>query len=280
MESASEGSSPLLGLVTASPDPRRTEALKQIGPRGVCSAGGPELFGANYMSIISPARPPGRVNEVLASVRISQVYRALGGPELRRSGQDRYRGRAWWRDGDGFNVSLDDARNLWNDFPTGEGGGVLDLVVRVCGGSRQNALRWVADLVGCPLDDHPLPHFERVRWARGRRQIERELAKARLWLRSALALGKEVIDRLKAPLTDPTLPWPTVGEIARWTAQLEAWRRLDDAGLVAEYVWWAQHHPRLTGGLVYAARLRETVERQALRAYLTVVATGEEVDAA
>jgi hypothetical protein len=220
------------------------------------------------------------VNEVLAGTKISQVYRALTGREPRRTGSETLRAVAVWRDGDGFNVSLDDTRGLWHDFTTGEGGGVLDLVVRVRGGSRQDALRWVADLVGCPLDDRPLSAFDRTRWVKQQRQIERELPKARLWRRSVLALGEEVLDQFKTTLVDPTLPWPAVGEIARWTAQLATWHRLDDAGLVAEYLWWAQHQPLLTGGLVYAARLLETAERQALRTYLTMVATGEEVDPA
>jgi hypothetical protein len=184
---------------------------------------------------------------------------------------------AKWRDGDGFNVSLDDALGVWHDFPTGEGGGVLDLVVRVRGGSRQDALRWVADLVGCPLDDHRLSAFERARWAKQRRQIELELPKARLWRRATLALADEILDELKSALADPTLPRPPIDEIAWWTAQLATWRRLDDSGLVEEYLWWAQHQPRLTAGLIYAATLRDTTERRALLRYLTEVSTGEEV---
>ena len=220
------------------------------------------------MTIKSPARPPGRVNEVLASIKISQVYRALGGPELRCSGHDCYRGRAWWRDGDGLSISLDDTRGVWYDHRDGEGGGILDLVIHVHGCARADALHFVAGVAGVVLDDAPVSAAERARWVTERREIERHLPTARLWLRSALALGEEVLDRLKAPLTDPTLPWPDVGEIARLTAQLEAWRRLNDAELVAEYLWWAQHQPRLTGGLVYAARLREMAEERALRAYL------------
>jgi hypothetical protein len=81
-------------------------------------------------------------------------------------------------------------------------------------------------------------------------------------------LGEEVLERLKAPLTDPTLPWPAFGEIARWTDQLATWRRLDDAGLVAEYLWWVHRKPQWTSGLVYAAGLREMAVEQALRTYL------------
>lgn len=213
-------------------------------------------------------RPLGRVNEVLARTRISQVYRALSGKEPRRAGSATWRAPATWRDGDGLNVSLDDSRGLWHDFTTDEGGGVLDLVVRVRGGSRQDALRWVADLVGYPLDDRPLPARERSRWVKQQRQIARELPNARLWLRSALALGEEILDRLKSALADPKLPPPGVGEIAWWTTRLRAWRGLDDTGLVAEYLSWARHQPGLTGGLVHVARMRETAERRALFAYM------------
>jgi hypothetical protein len=216
----------------------------------------------------------------LASTKISQVYRALGGPELRRSGHDRYRGQAWWRGGDGLSISLDDTRGVWYDHRDGEGGGILDLVIHVHGGARADALHFVAGVAGVVLDDAPLSAPERARWATERREIERHLPTARLWLRSALALGEEVLGRLKAPLTDPTLPWPPIGEIARWTAQLEAWRRLDDAGLVAEYFDWVHRKPQWAGGLVYAAQLCEMAVERAVRKYLTTVTTGEEVDAA
>lgn len=220
------------------------------------------------MSILSQARPHGRANEIIANVKISDVYHALTAKAPRRTGPDRWRATAAWRGGDGLNVSLDDTRGLWHDFTTDEGGGVLDLVIRVRGGSRQDALRWVADLVGCPLDDHPLPAFDRERWRREQRRIELHLPNARLWQRGALALGEEVLDRLKAALADPKLPWPGIGEIARWTAQVATWRRLDDATLVDEYLWRARNEPLMTRGLVHAANLRATAERRAICAYL------------
>ena len=65
-------------------------------------------------------------NQVLDRVPISQIYRALGGPKLRGT-----RGPAFWRRGDGLNVSLNDSRSCWRDFKASEGGGVLDLVQRV-----------------------------------------------------------------------------------------------------------------------------------------------------
>ncbi|MGD0777416.1 MAG: hypothetical protein ABSC05_31750 [Candidatus Solibacter sp.] len=122
-----------------------------------------------------------------------------------------------------------------------------------------------------PLESRLPSPAERVRWAKQQRQIERELPKARLWRRAAVALGELVLDELKAALADSTLPGPEIGEIALWTAHLAAWRRLDGAALVAEYVWWAGHRPHWTAGMVYAAKLRETAELRALQRYLSMM---------
>ncbi len=212
----------------------------------------------------------GGVRETLSAVRISQVYFALTGREPRRTGPHRFRGPAAWRNGDGFNVSMDDACGVWHDFVTGEGGGVLDLVVRVRGGPRHEALRWVAEFIGRPLDDRPLTAFEHACRTRRQRKMQVELPKARLWRRAALALGEQALDQLKAALVDRTLPRPEPGQIAYWTTQLTTWHQLEGAALVAEYMWWAQHEPGLTAGMIYAAKLRETAERRALNAYLSM----------
>lgn len=63
-----------------------------------------------------------RAPEILGGVRISGVYQALTGVGRRPTGQDPSRAAAIWRAGDGFNVSMDDARDLWHDLTTGEGG--------------------------------------------------------------------------------------------------------------------------------------------------------------
>jgi hypothetical protein len=165
---------------------------------------------------------------------------------------------------------MDDARNVWHDFVADEGGGVLDLVARIRGGPPRDALRWVADFIGRPLDDRPLSALERTRWASQQRKFEFELSKARLWQRAAVALGEQVLEGLKSALTDPTLPRPEFGEIKHWTTQLTTWHQLEGAALVAEYTWWAQHEPCVTAGMIYAAKLRETAERRALRAYLNM----------
>ena len=160
------------------------------------------------MSDLTRAIPRPTMDEILARVKISEVYSVLTGKQPRPSGPNAWRGPAVWRGGDGHNVSLNDTRNIWHDFTANEGGGVLDLVVRICGGSRQDALRWLADFAGVPLDNRQLSATERADWAKQQRLIKRELPRARLWQRAALALGDQVLENLKAALADPKLLRP------------------------------------------------------------------------
>lgn len=74
------------------------------------------------------------MEDILSCVRIRDVYHTLTGRQPHRTGRDTWRAVATWRDGDGLNVSGDDARGVWHDFAANEGGGVLDLIVRVRGG--------------------------------------------------------------------------------------------------------------------------------------------------
>ena len=74
----------------------------------------------------------------LAQVRILDVWQAVGGGELRGN-----RGRAFWREGDGYSVSLNLERNTWYDFRDGRGGGVLVLVETALGCGRAEALAWL-----------------------------------------------------------------------------------------------------------------------------------------
>jgi hypothetical protein len=201
--------------------------------------------------------------DVLARVKISDVYAALGGPKLRKM-----RGPAFWRGGDGFNVSLDDGRGVWHDFTTDEGGGVLDLVVRVRGGNRADALRFVADLTGLPMDDTPLTPEDRERWAAERRELERELPTARYWRRAAVSMAEELLVSLKSALFDPTLPLPEVDEIGHVENMMRSLQQQDGAALVAEFGWWLQHHPGLTLAMVASVKRLERAQRRALLAYL------------
>ena len=206
--------------------------------------------------------------DVLACIKISEVYRALTGVDVHRVGRDTWRAAATWRGGDGLNVSGDDSRGVWHDFVSDAGGGVLDLVICIRGGNRADALRWLADLAGVPMDDTPLSPEDRERWAAERRELERDLPAARYWRRAAVNMGEELLDSLKTALVDPMLPQPETGEIGHVENVLHSLQRIDSAALVAEYRWWLEHHPGLTAAMVASAKRLERAQRRALLAYL------------
>ena len=78
-------------------------------------------------------------------ISIMNVWHALGGGELRGR-----RGKAFWRDGDGYNVLVDIAKISWRDFVTGTGGYPLNLVMIVLNCDQAAALRWLEE--NCALD--------------------------------------------------------------------------------------------------------------------------------
>jgi hypothetical protein len=219
-----------------------------------------------------PAMTNGVAGQVITAVRISEVYRALTGKAPRRTSTDRHRGPAAWRNGDGFNVSLDDSRGHWHDFVTDEGGGVLDLIVRVRGGSRKDALLWAADFAGVAINDTPLSPRERERRAAERREIEHNLPTAKYWRRAAISLTEDLLAILKAALFDRALPQPEIGEIGRLEALLGSLRRADGTALVEEYRWWVTHSPGMTAAMNRVAKAREGAERRAILAYLRLTA--------
>jgi hypothetical protein len=199
------------------------------------------------------------------------VYQALTGIKPRGHGET-WRAPAPWRDTSDCNLSLHDGKGTWYDFAAGEGGGVLDLVARVRGCNRADALHWCAELAGLPIENKSLSAEDRKRWARKRHQLERDLPVGRLWRRAVIALGWEALDALKSALFDAAAPMrPEIGEVAQWTRQLATWQRLDDAALMEEYHWWRQHHPGITAALVRAAEQWEQTERRAIQRYLKLI---------
>ena len=57
-------------------------------------------------------------------------------------------------------ISIDHTRGLWSDFETGEGGGVLDLIMREHRCDGAGAMRWLAEtglLDGFALNAVPVP---------------------------------------------------------------------------------------------------------------------------
>lgn len=101
---------------------------------------------------------------MLTLPRILEVWRSLGGGELRRD-----RGRAFWRNADGFNVKLDQERNSFYDFAHAEGGGVVRLVELALGVDRAQAWGWLREAFGV---DAPAPGRDRARQRERERALE------------------------------------------------------------------------------------------------------------
>src|SRR5262245_48572967 len=99
-------------------------------------------MGATDKPIVTENRS--RDSEIIARARISEVYAAATGLKPKPSGKSTYRCVAAWRAGaNGLNVSLDDDRGVYHDFVDDTGGGTLDMITRIRGGGRQDALRWL-----------------------------------------------------------------------------------------------------------------------------------------
>lgn len=65
------------------------------------------------------------------------------------------RTQAKWRDGTGYNVSIDEKKGVWHDHKAGTGGSVIDLCMAVEGLDKSAALHALADRYGVMLDDRP-----------------------------------------------------------------------------------------------------------------------------
>jgi len=92
------------------------------------------------------------IDDIIFAQPIGATWQQLGGDPPRRG-----RARAFYREGGNPGaVSLNDEKACWHDFVTGEGGGVLDLVQRIRGCNRADALRWLSETVGIPLEARPV----------------------------------------------------------------------------------------------------------------------------
>ena len=162
----------------------------------------------------------------LDQIPILDVVRALGGPEPKGK-----RIPAWWRNGDGLNVSINRDKNSFYDFAAGAGGGVLSLVMMVQGCDKKTALRWLEENAG--LDK-----------ASGKAAVPKnDWRAARLWAVAVEIMADTVLESMETE--DP----------AR-TAITEI-RRIARAGgreLMAEYRTWKQKDTRFTAGLVHIGR--------------------------
>jgi hypothetical protein len=210
--------------------------------------------------------------EVLSRApRISEIAHALTGVQPRRSGPGCFRMPAVWRGGDGLNVALDDERGIWHDFTSDEGGGVLDLVARVRGGSRQDALKWLADFAGIPLQDSPLSPADRARFAEERKQAEADLPDARRFHRGVMCLCEEALDASKSRYFDPTEADPDYADVQAMqdvTRLLESLKRMADTQALQLYREWREQYPGMTAAIIRAVVSRQAMARRALLAYL------------
>jgi hypothetical protein len=172
--------------------------------------------------------------EIKARADIREVWRALGGPPLRRG-----RGIAFWRGGDGLSVSVDAKKGLWHDFVAGDGGDAIALVQTVQECSFNDAVAWLADFVGIRVGKtvgETNSFLRNTDWST-------DLKWADWWSIAAEALAEETLEAL--PFSDP--------ERRGVTAFLSA-IRCDDATLVTEYREWRRSQPELTAAMAHAGR--------------------------
>jgi len=124
--------------------------------------------------------------DIVRSTTITAVWVGLGGdPPVHN------RARAFYRNGDNPEaVLLNDAKGRWFDYRDNIGGGVLDLVQMVRGGTRQEALRWVAAFIGIDMEEKSLsPHKRRVfAWLKSDAE---DLARECAWWMGAYSVALE-----------------------------------------------------------------------------------------
>ena len=130
-------------------------------------------------------------HDIIDQASISGVWLGLGGRPLRHG-----RGVAWWRNGDGYSIALDETKGCWFDHAQGEGGGILDLIQAVFGCDRKESLRWLADHQGVTLDDRPLTREEKRRYAQRRTRAESAACDLTEWRRRVLRESRDERNRL------------------------------------------------------------------------------------
>ncbi len=209
-----------------------------------------------------------RAAQIISKARISDVYRAVTGTELQRHAAGCWRGRATWRDGDGWNVALDDGKGAWHDFASRDGGGIIALVERALRCRKSDALRWLADFTGVPLEDSPVTPNDRRHFAQERAALGRDLQAARYWRRSAEQLCELVLIAEKSRLESPGLGAPNFDQLREAGNLLRTLNKAGDASLVAEYQEWVKSAPAMTAAMVWAAQRQEQRHRAALQRFL------------
>jgi len=200
----------------------------------------------------------------LDQLNILNVWAALGGSELRGK-----RGRAFWRDGDGLNVSLNTDKNTWYDFRDARGGGMLALVEHVLNCERATALDWLQK--HCGLDDLKLTPGQR----RNRAELDQKanlLAQRLCDFQRGLCLAVRRLPALNEALIIMGLNGPEIladDHRAAFILQqakpddiAKLWRNSPEERDAVEAIGRAdrEHAEQITKALVYAlSTLQETV---------------------
>ena len=195
-----------------------------------------------------PPIGPRNITGVLKQVRISQVWTALGGGPLRSN-----RGRAFWRDGDGLTISLDDTKGCYYDHRDNADGGILDLIQLVRGWTRSEAAEWLFDLAG--VERPQLSQAAKAQWRRGRAAAAAEASDFTRWrrdtehsLRCNLVIACGMYHRAKKWLIDheaenQTPRWEFMmrmqndswADFQRHEAMVEAFRKESTPELLARF---------------------------------------------
>ena len=176
------------------------------------------------------------LQEAVERLRITEVWRACGGEELRHG-----RGRAFWRDARDFNVALDAEKGLWHDFVTDEGGNAVGLVTTALKLTPGEAARWLIELAG--IEDKPLTRAARLE----RHTVEQDIEDAHLFAVAAAAIAEHclevdsVFDPARHDLVD------LIADLGR-----------DPLGM---FRTWRRDYPKLTRGLILSGR-RELERRE------------------
>jgi hypothetical protein len=105
--------------------------------------------------------------DLLSGVSIVEIWHALGGGEIKQR-----RGRAFWRKGDGWNISIDAHKQCWYDFVAAKGGGILDLVETVRECNHADAIEWLRKFTGTPRRD--VTEVERERYRQRKQRADTE----------------------------------------------------------------------------------------------------------
>jgi len=176
------------------------------------------------------------LQEAVERLRITEVWRACGGEELRHG-----RGRAFWRDARDFNVALDAEKGLWHDFVTGEGGNALGLAAIALKLLPGEAARWLIELAG--IKDRPLTPAARLE----RHTVEQDIEDARLFAVAAGAVAEHCLEA--DSVFDPARP-----DLVNLIAELGR----DPLGV---FRTWRRDYPKLARALVLAGR-RELERRE------------------